>query len=398
MTRYYYVRPTDSLFIRGNLAFGESGEHGASELPPPPSLFAGAFRSAILGRAPQELGHFAQHGRCNDPKFGACLGTPTKPGAFRVTWLSLAGQASDQTDKVEALVPLPADALAFPADEAAPPKLVSLKPRALPIGIEAGGLLPLHATLHSAKQEKPQNGYYLRQPGFAQYLAGEALTATEAVPANNLYTSDPRLGIGLDADSRSVQEGLIYTTEGFTFGPRVIGKKPIFNTAGFLVGIDGADDLLPGQGLLRLGGDGRSAEYRHVEFDPPTASLERIAQSCRFRLVTHTPTLSAGGWLPPQVTLRGDEYYLSSDDFSARLVCAALGRKEIVSGWDLFNWKPKDAQAAIPAGSVYWFDELEGDPGKLATWAAGGLCSDTPANTPRRAEGYNLAQLGLWMD
>ena len=26
---YYYVRPTDSLFIRGNLAFGASGEHGS---------------------------------------------------------------------------------------------------------------------------------------------------------------------------------------------------------------------------------------------------------------------------------------------------------------------------------------------------------------------------------
>ncbi|PTQ80073.1 CRISPR-associated protein Cmr3 family [Nitrosospira multiformis] len=56
MTKYYHLRATDTLFIRGNLAFGESGEHGASELPPLPSLFAGAFRSAILGRAPQELG------------------------------------------------------------------------------------------------------------------------------------------------------------------------------------------------------------------------------------------------------------------------------------------------------------------------------------------------------
>ncbi len=48
-TTYYYVRPTDSLFVRGNLAFGDSGEHGASMMPPPPSLFAGAFRSALLG-------------------------------------------------------------------------------------------------------------------------------------------------------------------------------------------------------------------------------------------------------------------------------------------------------------------------------------------------------------
>lgn len=398
MTRYYYVRPTDSLFIRGNLAFGESGEHGASNLPPPPSLFAGAFRSAILGRAPEELNHFAQHGRCRDQKFAACLGTPARPGAFRVTWLSLAGQSGDQSDTSEALVPLPSDVLAFCSEESVLPEFIPLKPRALPKRVEASGALPLHATLHSGKQEKPKNGFYLRQGGLAQYLAGKPVTAAEAVSTDHLYKRDPRLGIGLDSDSRSVQEGLIYTTEGFTLTPRAAGKNPPFDTTGFLVGLDGVDGLLPEQGLLRLGGDGRSAEYRLMEFTPPAASLEHIAQSRRFRLVTHTPTLSAGGWLPPQVTHRGDEYYLSGEGFSARLASAALGRREIISGWDLYNWKPKDAQAAIPAGSVYWFDRLEGDVGRLAAWVADGLYSDTPGNTSRRAEGYNLAQLGLWID
>lgn len=67
----------------------------------------------------------------------------------------------------------------------------------------------------------------------------------------------------------------------------------------------------------------------------------------------------------------------------------------MVSGWDLFNWKPKNAERAVPAGSVYWFDELQGDPGKLAEWVAGGEWGAN-ADPQRRAEGYNLAALGAW--
>jgi CRISPR-associated protein Cmr3 len=392
-TAYYYVRPTDSLFIRGNLAFGDSGEHGSGSLPPPPSLFAGAFRSAILGRDAEALAGFVQHGRCQDERLAACLGTPTQPGAFRVSWLSLAAQADSQHDGAEALTLLPADLLCLESGFA------PLKPRALPAGVESGGELPLRATLASARQEKPTGGLCLRQAGLAPYLADEIPTAAQAVSAGTLHTRDPRLGIGLDTDARSVEKGLIYTTEGFAFSPPAQAEKPSpFATTGFLVGIEGADELLPQRGLLRLGGDGKSAEYRRVDFTPPAVSLNAIARTRHFRLICQTPALSDAGWLLPGVTRQGETYRLQGSAFSARLACAALGRREIVSGWDLFHWKPKDAQVAIPAGSVFWFDRFDGDADKLVTWAANGLQPDTAENTSRRAEGYNLAHLGLWME
>lgn len=76
-------------------------------------------------------------------------------------------------------------------------------------------------------------------------------------------------------------------------------------------------------------------------------------------------------------------------------MCAAVPRREIVSGWDLLAWKPKDAQRAAPAGSVYWFEDLHGPPDKLAAWVAGGLWGDN-IDHQRRAEGYNLATLAAW--
>ena len=86
---------------------------------------------------------------------------------------------------------------------------------------------------------------------------------------------------------------------------------------------------------------------------------------------------------------------MTNEAFSARLVSATLGRREIVSGWDLFNWKPKPAQAAVPAGSVYWFDDFQGDVGKLAAWVASGIWQKNP-DLQRRAEGYNRAWLAAW--
>jgi CRISPR-associated protein Cmr3 len=388
MTAYYFVAPTDTLFVRGNLAFGDAGEHGASVMPPPPSLFAGAFRSALLGRDAERMRAFLDHGRCDDARLHACLGTSDAPGAFRVSWLSLAlfpspaggeGAGGEGMEGVpEAVLPLPADLLRLESGFA------PLHPRPAGELVASAGELPLRATLMAAKQEKPQSGRYLRQTGFTRHLHGQALDAGHEIEANHLYRRDPRLGIGLNAESRSVQEGLIYTTEGFAF----------LQDAGFLVGIEGMDGLLPEAGQLRLGGDGRGARYQKVHFQPPqVASVP--GPDGRFRLLLQTPALFAHGWLPDGISRQGDDYCLAGPGFSARLVCAAMGRREIVSGWDLYHWKPKPAQAAVPAGSVYWFDRFEGDPGKLAEWVRGGLWGDN-ADRQRRAEGYNNAWLAAW--
>jgi CRISPR-associated protein Cmr3 len=155
---------------------------------------------------------------------------------------------------------------------------------------------------------------------------------------------------------------------------------------------------MPKEGVLRLGGDGRSAHYRRVNFTAPAAP-NLPGKAKRFRLLLQTPALFARGWLPEGVTPQDNGgYRLQGDGFQARLACAALGRRDTVSGWDLFQWAPKPAQAAVPAGSVYWFDEFDGDIGKLAAWVNQGLWPQNPdtLQQTRRAEGYNRALLGAW--
>ena len=414
MTSFYFVEPTDTLFVRGNLAFGDSGEHGSGVMPPPPSLLAGAFRSAILGRNADALARFTGQGATGSPSLDRALGTldpgtgrVTDSGCFRIAWLTLAGlTAGNGAPSLEPVFSLPADLIRLESGFA------HLTPEAPNPLVADGRTLPRIAMLRTAKQAKPETGFYLREAGWRSHIAGEIPDQDGGgIKATDLHARDPRLGIGLDSDAATAQSGLIYTTEGHAFSPSRDPTNPsqglkAFAATGFLVGVEGAEGLLSETGFLRLGGDGRGARYRKVIYQPPAPPLDDIAQTGRFRLILSTPGLFSSplppvegvrepAWLPTGVSREGNEYLLRAAGCTARLICAAFARREVISGWDLFGWRPKDAHRAAPAGSVYWFKDFQGDPGKLAGWVSSGIWGDNPDIT-RRAEGYNLAWLATW--
>lgn len=398
MTAYYFVEPLDTFSVRGNQSFGGAGQHGMAVMPPWPSLFAGAFRSAILGHDAAQLARFvalASDRTLDEPARQTklrevlgdtlfdVLGTPATPGSLRVSWLSLAlhpslasGGGVKAEGKTQAVIPLPADLAAF--DDADTPPLVALTPTK-----GRSDELPLTPLLRVRKQVKPASGHWLAGDDLAAYLRGDSPSA--AIRTDSLFKRETRLGIALDADSRTAEDGALYTTETVSFTPG----------AGFLVGLDGEGDTLPTSGLLRLGGDGRGARYTELTaFSPSSPVLATTGGG--FRLILATPGLFAGGWLPDGVKREPDgTYRLAGEGFTARLVCASIPRHDVVSGWDLANWQPKTAQRVAPAGSVYWFDDFTGDPGKLAAWVAGGLWAEN-ADASRRAEGFNLAWLAAW--
>ncbi len=396
-TRYFFVEPIDVLMLRGNRSFGDAGQHGETLMPPWPSVFAGAFRSALLAGDAKRLAEFVSVGsrhfaseseradRMRDilgEALFAALGTPQQPGSFRVTWASL-GLARSAVAWPEAVLPLPAD-LQVADEPAALP--VALIPTAFPYGTSGEPTLPMVALLRSPKQVKAAGGHWIDATELATHVRGQGVA--RSLRTAELYKSETRLGIALDTASRTASEGALYTTEAVAFG----------KGAGFIVGVHGVGDLLPMEGMLRLGGDGKGARYREVPFDLPVATAPQVGG--RFRLLLTTPGVFAGGWLPTGVAPQGESIRLHGPGFGARLACAAIGRHEVVSGWDLAQWRPKTAQRAAPAGSVYWFDEFDGDAGKLAGWANNGLWPENEAMSTeqhqRRAEGFNRALLCAW--
>lgn len=403
-TNYYFIEPLDVLMVRGNKSFGGDGQHGEAVIPPWPSLFAGAFRSALLGNDAQMLSRFvavgtdkalstdARHSQMRsilgDALFAA-LGTPSEPGDFRITWLSLAMGAHTPSARgnalshIAAIMPLPGDLTAF--EEAGIPPVVALQPVSPSNGNATSGELPLTALLRVGKQVKPVSGRWLDGAGMTLHLAGTL--PKHVVKTEALFKRETRLGIALDLHSGTTQDGALYTTEAVSFCAG----------AGFLVGIEGDYGQLPSAGFLRLGGDGKGARYsRLTDYAPPVAP--KILPGCGFRLILTTPGIFTGGWLPERVTRQADGgYHLNGDGFSAHLVCAAVGRNDVISGWDLANWQPKTAQRVAPAGSVYWFDELTGDAGKLAAWVKQGLWGEH-LDRQRHAEGFNQALLATWQN
>ena len=404
MTEYFFVAPADVLMPRGNKGFGGTGQHGEAVPMPWPSVFAGALRSAILARHPEALTDFVGGGRPAGA-VGDALGTSSEPGQFRLSWCSLA-TASD-TATATSMTPLPADLIAYSSSTLAADThsmlLAALEPLAPPPGLSTGSPLPLIPTLRSAHPGKAQAGRLLDGDALAAHLAGRL--PAQSRTRDEMVRAEMRLGIALDPVRRSAAEGHLYTTEALRFAvkdqPFGFDGKFSPSDAGYLVGIDGADGLLGEAGLLRLGGDGRPAAYRRVDFRPPPPAVSAIAAAQRFRLMLTTPAVFEAGWMPPHVKVTGDDHVLDvpalegGSLFRARLACAALGRHEIVSGWNMATQRPKPAQRAVPTGSVYWFDRFEGDAERLAAWVAGGLWGDNP-DTARRAEGFNRALLGQW--
>jgi len=376
MSTWLFIQPVDTLSLRGNKLFGSAGDFGESGFPPKPSVLAGALRSLLLAQAVEQIEGFAQGQRLHDPELDRILGTPAAPGDFALRGVFPAYRGVD--GQVNLLWPLPADLLIFDSGKT----VRALEPQSLPQGIQAStpGGLPQVAILRQPEAAKPEGGWLLNQAGVAAYLAGQPIQPKHLVKQSCLWARELRVGIGLTRASRTAEDGKLFTVE------HLVPRQPEHGgmAVGLAVAVDGVEDRLPPSGFLRLGGDGRAATFAAIPAPAWPSPLDITRRTGRFKLTLTTPGLFAKGWHP---TL--------PDGLAARLVCAATPRFEVISGWDLAAWAPKDAERAVPAGAVYWFDDFAGDPGKLAEWVAGGLWSHNPDRT-RRAEGFNNALLAAW--
>ena len=372
-TTYRFIEPLDVLFLRGNKLFGDPGSHGESLVPPWPSVAAGALRSMMLAADGVDINAFARGQSTH-----ATLGTPTASGSFALSGFDLARRNPD--GQIETLHALPADLVLTeqPTDGL---QLTRLQPQAPAPGLASSAPLALWPLLAQAERSKPVTGHWLTQAGWAAYLKGQTPGIDTLVPNNQLWQIDARVGIGLDASTRSVADGKLFTAQAVAFQPGV----------GFLAAVRGAEP--PRCGLLRFGGDGRGAALTAVVHTPPQPDWDAIHRAQRCRIVLTTPGLFAQGWLLTGVDA---DWQLALQGVGGRLVCAATARVEVVSGWDLARQQPKAAERMAPTGSVYWIAQLAGTPEQLRKLAEHGLWGDADQNATRRAEGFNRFTLAAW--
>lgn len=373
-TQYRFIQPLDILNFRGNKSFGEAGEHGESQMPPQPSIFAGALRSNWLAQQKIDLAAFANNKPLADNNLHQQLGTPEKPGSFRIQGIWLAKRTLESTAIADLYMPLPADVLALES------AVHILKPLDLPAGLQSSSISSSQAVL-KASAEKPKSGFWLNRKGMQAYLRGETLNENaHLITSSKLWQTDARLGIALQTETRTAEEGKIYTTESIAME----------KNTGFVAVINGAADFPP-TGSLRLGGDGRAASMAPCALDIPQPDWPLIEKSGQFKLILSTPALFKQGWQLPN----NGESLIRLGDGTATLACAAVGRFGVISGWDLAKWQPKDAERVTPAGSVYWLKDFTGSITSLQKLMQAGIGLDTLDPT-RCAEGYNNFLIANW--
>ncbi|PAT42638.1 type III-B CRISPR module-associated Cmr3 family protein [Vandammella animalimorsus] len=387
--QHFFIEPLDALLLRGNQLFGDAGSYGDSHMPPWPSVTAGALRSHLLASSGADLAAFAAGTQAHPS-----LGTPTQPGSFALSSFGIARQAPDGQG-IERLFAPPTDVfLGQPESsdkgdgQSAPPQACLLHPTGLHHALATSCALPQLPVLAQAGRSKPASGWWLREAGWLRYLQGHAPDSTDLVSTADLWRMDERIGVGLDAGTRSAQEGRLFANRAVAFKPGV----------GFVASITGLGTPMPA-GMLRLGGDGRAAILQAVP-TPRAEDFEHMAQAIcqqrRCRLVLTSPGLFAKGWLPNGFVQEEKGWRFDLHGVKGRLLAAAVARSEVVSGWDLAHRQPKPAQRIAPTGSVYWLDEVQASPDSLHKLVTQGLWSNPCEDAARRAEGFNRLSLALF--
>lgn len=398
---WLWLEPLDVLLFRGSRPFA-AGEvsRAASTFPPTPLPLVGALRAAMICHRGEDPAAF---------RGDELLGDAASLGRLRFRGPFLLNQAG------ELVLPAPRDLL-LARDEVAGcsfPALLQIRRPAWPYPKAISPALPYQLVapkkgLETLEEAESQGVAGLRGARLTAYLRRQSEELSDGLQTEFLYTREPRLGIRLQ-EGRTVETGFIYTVD---FIRMVDG-------AGLLLEVvcqDGQEeDLLPEQGVLALGGEARAVAWQRVEpakLPAPLAPsawrqhcaalVEGLTGSRGFFLYLLTPAIFAQGWLPDGVQEEKGRYLWLRPEIgqTARLVAAAVGKAETVSGWNLASQAPRPLYKVVPAGSVYFFEtdqalDQEAAQALINTWHWQSFMTQ-PQLQFYAAAGFGLAAVGSW--
>lgn len=360
----YLLRPHSPLVFRSGRPFDSTGG-GDSLAFPLPSTLAGALRAA---HADQVRWDFA---------------APQTHRDLRA--LPVAGPLLAQVDRasVEALFPKPADAVYLA--HGGKFSLARTKPQSRSTPDLEGCDLPPDLRpvfLEADDRSKPAPGpAYWTLDRMAEWLAGENIQPSPlSVLGSPGPSRDVRSHVAIDESTFAAADGVLFQTTGLDFEayrPRDLDPLAEGWESPSLALLAAFDGNAAGN-ARRLGGDGRTVRIedcamwpKDVPDDPLAQRLKRIRPGDVFRLVLATPGLFDLGFKPGWTATTGCPP--GTPGLRLKLVAAAVERWQPFSGWDLETLpatatatrntqqgQPRAVRRLAPAGSVYWFELVEG--------------------------------------
>lgn len=152
--------------------------------------------------------------------------------------------------------------------------------------------------------------------------------------------------------------------------------------------------------ITPLGGERRLAEFLEHDADkklweyPEELSQEFSVCNNKIRLVLATPAMFDKGWCPDWLDVNNDAVIgkIPNTDVTVKLISAVTERWQPVSGWNYSGRKgPKPMRRAVPAGSVYFFEIIDGNLNPSEIWLKSICCNKQDIH-----DGFGLVLVGKW--
>lgn len=334
------IEALDTLIFQDGKPFDKSGDNwGNSLVLPTPSTVYGALRATYFANNPSEL--------------------------------SKANQDDDPTKnlKINAITLQYQDNLLLPT----PKDCVDLKGKVITLDIEENSLTnnPLKYIFSAKDEVKSLDKAYLKKGNFKRYLANKTIGSCEK--EERFITREGKIGIGLNRKTKTTGDGLLYRVEMLRYQDLKI-----------VIDFDGLD--LKDSGLMRLGGEAKGATFKQIE-SLEFPKIEKLSDNC-FKLYLLTPVFFENGWYPSWID--SDNGFIGEfGDYKLKLIASSIGKYQSIGGFNMKSRRPKEMMKAIPAGSVYYFEILEGDKDKVME--SFNLCS---ISDRQQKEGYGLVMVG----
>jgi CRISPR-associated protein Cmr3 len=355
-----FIIPSEPLLFRRTGRSFSAGEGGYADslFPPTPETLQGAVRAAVAAHwdrtlTPDEV--FKQQ------EFVDLIGSRTHYGRFRIVSIAVARREKDGT--LERLFPAPAF---LQKDEEK--NIVRLRPEPLD---DVRSNIPdgMQYLWPDGKAEgKLKSVGWLTESNLLKALRWETLTEEDTINEDVIRIFEPRLGIGMNNQKKSTEEGLLYqmrmvrmnhTIESDHVYGFVVDVRLSQSSEGTNQFIDDSQARkllrLPEDGWITLGGERRAARFEIID-SPQSAKANRLEEARHGTMVyLATPAAFNEGWKPINWQPTQWSHPLPTP------LAAAIDRYQPVGGWLLTpgtaGGTNKPIRRCVPAGSVYFFEK-----------------------------------------
>ena len=285
------------------------------------------------------------------------------------------------------VLPAPRDAVVY-ENEDGKLEIMRLKPRILKEG-EGCDLPDDLRPLEITQDVKPQPGYnFWSQDALEQWLINETPKDLEKITG---LPTELRTHVSVNPETLTTNDGQLFGVTYSSFESRVEEK---FYEWSLRARVNIPDANMPSS-LGHLGGERRPAVLTVLDdskteknwFTCPTTLREKFANQKCIRMILMTPAIFKHGWKPAWLDSNSSNPPQALGKVKLKLISAAVGRREPVSGWNLRSDTPRAVRWMVPAGSVYFFEVLDGNLNDLLeAWL-----KPVSDNEQDRKDGYGLA-------